>query len=107
VKRLAVALIRLRTTLQKLEARWAVIGGLAVSARAEPRTTRDLDVSVAVGNDEEAEQLVREMWGQGYQMLTPPLEHLETARMATAVHGQTVVTVEAMLFRPKKSSESD
>jgi hypothetical protein len=84
VKRLAVALIRLRTTLQKLEARWAVIGGLAVSARAEPRTTRDLDVSVAVGNDEEAEQLVREMWGQGYQMLTPPLEHLETARMATA-----------------------
>lgn len=27
---------------------WAVVGGLAVSARAEPRTTRDVDLAVAV-----------------------------------------------------------
>lgn len=37
------------------ESRWAVVGGLAVSVRAEPRTTRDVDVAVALAADDEAE----------------------------------------------------
>jgi hypothetical protein len=31
----------------------AVVGGIAVSVRAEPRFTRDLDLAVAVENDED------------------------------------------------------
>jgi hypothetical protein len=36
----------------------ALVGGLAVSARAEPRTTRDVDLAVSVLGDEQAEQLI-------------------------------------------------
>jgi hypothetical protein len=36
--------------LDGLDVGWALVGGLAVSARAEPRTTRDVDVAVAVAN---------------------------------------------------------
>ena len=35
--------------------RFALIGGLAVSARTEPRFTRDADLAVAVTSDAEAE----------------------------------------------------
>ena len=38
--------------------RWAVVGGLAVGARAEPRTTRDVDLAVAVSGDAEAEAVL-------------------------------------------------
>ena len=34
---------------------FALIGGLAVSARSEPRFTRDADFAVSVGSDAEAE----------------------------------------------------
>ena len=37
--------------------RLALVGGLAVSARAEPRFTRDVDLAVAVVSDDEAERL--------------------------------------------------
>jgi hypothetical protein len=36
----------------------ALIGGIAVSARTEPRSTRDVDLAVAVGSDAEAEGLL-------------------------------------------------
>jgi len=36
----------------------ALVGGLAVSARTEPRFTRDLDFAIAVENDAEAESIV-------------------------------------------------
>jgi hypothetical protein len=36
----------------------ALVGGLAVSARTEPRFTRDLDFAVAFASDAEAEQYV-------------------------------------------------
>ncbi|MBA3393554.1 MAG: hypothetical protein H0T89_12975 [Deltaproteobacteria bacterium] len=39
----------------------ALIGGLAVSARTEPRFTRDIDVAVAVADDESAEAIVPEL----------------------------------------------
>lgn len=47
-------------------ASWAVIGGFAVGARAEPRFTRDVDVAVAVTGDTEAEQLVHRLQVRGY-----------------------------------------
>jgi hypothetical protein len=43
--------------LDAIGARWAVISGLPVAFRAEPRFTKDVDlaVAVAVADDEEAE----------------------------------------------------
>jgi len=37
---------------------WALVCGLAVSARAEPRTNRDLDRGVEIKDDREAERIV-------------------------------------------------
>jgi hypothetical protein len=42
----------------KIGAKFAVVGGLAVSARAEPRMTRDADLAIAVNSDQEAEQVI-------------------------------------------------
>ena len=44
----------------------ALIGGLAVSARAEPRTTRDVDVAISADGDDAAEQLVFLLQSRGY-----------------------------------------
>lgn len=46
----------------------AVVGGLAVSARTEPRFTRDLDFAVSIANDEEAERYVFRMRQLGYEV---------------------------------------
>ena len=55
--------------LQSLRARFAVIGGLAVSVHTEPRTTRDVDLAIAVADDREAEALVRALLSRGYQLV--------------------------------------
>ncbi|MBO0839680.1 MAG: nucleotidyl transferase AbiEii/AbiGii toxin family protein [Sciscionella sp.] len=59
------------------------MGGFAVSARAEPRFTRDVDVAVAVADDSEAELLVRDLLGAGYH-LSASVEQEATGRLATA-----------------------
>lgn len=82
MQRLRAALIRLRTDLVACRADWAVIGGLAVSARAEPRTTRDLDVAVSVSGNTEAERTVRFFLNRGYQV-EEQLEQDATGRLAT------------------------
>jgi hypothetical protein len=67
-----------RTAVANLDAvkvRWALIGGLAVSVRAVPRFTKDLDFAIAVANDSEAEDVVHRLRGRGYE----PVEVLEQA----------------------------
>lgn len=61
---------------------WALVGGLAVSARAEPRFTRDADFAVALADDRAAETVVRDFQARGYRVLTV-LEHETTGRLAT------------------------
>lgn len=80
--RLQAALRRLATDLNELNLDWAVVGGLAVSARAEPRPTRDLDVAVVAESDRQAEQVVASMTARGY-LIEAVLEHKKTGRMAT------------------------
>jgi hypothetical protein len=46
----------------------ALVGGLAVSLRSEPRFTRDADVALSVQGDTEAERLVRRLQGRGYRV---------------------------------------
>lgn len=60
----------------------ALIGGLAVSARAEPRTTRDVDVAISTDSDDAAEQLVFHLQSRGY-VVGMLLEQENTGRIAT------------------------
>lgn len=79
--RLAEALIRLGADLKAIRAAWALVGGLAVSARAEPRTTRDIDAAIVVSDDREAEKVVVLLRGYGYFPETV-LEHTEASRLS-------------------------
>ena len=54
--------------LDAIGARWAVIGGLAVAFRAEPRFTKDVDLAVAVADDREAEGIVNRLQVRGYAL---------------------------------------
>lgn len=74
----------LRLTAEALEAQhqsWALVGGLAVSVRAEPRFTRDIDVAVAVVDDAAAEALVSHLRASGFR-LRMSLEHDALGRLA-------------------------
>ena len=74
------ALRRIAADLDCHRRRWAVVGGFAVSARAEPRFTRD--VAVAVRDDEDAERLVHLLAGDGYRLLGA-VEQDAVGRLAT------------------------
>ena len=79
---------------------FAIDGGLAVSARTEPRFTRDADLAVAVGNDPEAEDLIRTLRGRGY-VVDSLLEQTVASRIATVRlrHGvASLVPVIDLLF---------
>jgi len=75
-------LLDIAAQLRRLKKRFALVGGLAVSLRAEVRFTRDVDVAVAVSNDAELESLVRELRLVGYEPLAV-VEHGERERLAT------------------------
>lgn len=75
----------LQRTAEALDGRgqlWALVGGLAVSVRSEPRFTRDIDVAVAVTDDAGAEALVSSMVASGFR-LRLSLEHEALRRLAT------------------------
>lgn len=99
VNLLETALRSIVADLQREGAEWAIVGGLAVSARAEPRTTRDVDVVVAVANDAEAERLVRSLQSCGYRVHTL-VEHDAAKRLATAriVHSERANLLVDLLF---------
>lgn len=66
----------------------ALVGGLAVSARTEPRFTRDLDFAVAVEHDAEAEGVIFALQGRGFTVVAT-IEHSTTHRLATVRLRQT------------------
>lgn len=65
-----------------VDRRLALVGGLAVSARTEPRFTRDVDLVVAVADDAEAETVVRDAQHLGY-LVEATVEQVGTGRLAT------------------------
>ena len=81
--------------LNSLEVGWALVGGLAVSTRVEPRFTRDVDVCLAVDNDAEAELAVRRLQGLGYAVVylieQEYLGRLSTVRLAPPSQSGVVV----------------
>ena len=52
--------------LNAVGARWALIGGLAVGYRTEPRFTKDVDFAVAVAGQPEADGVVFRLRSRGY-----------------------------------------
>jgi hypothetical protein len=82
VNSLEAALRRIATDLDARGRRWALVGGLAVSARAEPRTTRDVDVVVEVRDDSDAESLVLDLQTTGFRVLAA-VEQENVHRLAT------------------------
>jgi hypothetical protein len=79
---LEAALRQLAADLDLHQREWALVGGFAVSARAEPRFTRDIDVAVLVRDDADSEYLVRSLLAQRYRLLAS-VEQQQTGRLAT------------------------
>ncbi len=78
----AATLLGVAARFDRLGAAWALVGGLAVSVRAEPRFTRDVDVCVVVRDDAEAERLVTVLVSDGYRVRTV-VEQDAVGRLAT------------------------
>ncbi|MBK8256914.1 MAG: nucleotidyl transferase AbiEii/AbiGii toxin family protein [Polyangiaceae bacterium] len=70
-------------TLRELGRPFALVGGLAVSFRAEVRFTRDIDLAVAVQSDADFESLVFALRACGYFPVAT-VEHKGQARLSTA-----------------------
>jgi len=74
---------RVRNDLAELRFDFALVGGFAVSARAEPRFTRDVDLAIAVTSDQQAEDLVSKLRLRGYEVLAL-VEQESVGRLAAA-----------------------
>jgi predicted nucleotidyltransferase len=83
VRRLEKALCGVVRDLNELGRKFALLGGFAVSAQVEPRTTRDVDLAVLVDGDADAESLAFELSQRGYTLNTT-VEQTGTGRLATA-----------------------
>lgn len=81
--KLASVLRDLTADLTRIGVPFAVVGGIAASARGEPRFTRDVDVAVAVSGDEHAEGILFQLGRLGY-VVRATVEHDAVGRLATA-----------------------
>lgn len=65
---------------------WALVGGLAVSIRTEPRFTRDIDIVLTVPDDKTAESVVHRFRISGFRVMATveqdAVQRLATARLA-------------------------
>ena len=68
--------------LEHLQLPWALVGGLAVSLRTEPRFTRDIDIAVVVASDAAAEAAVRGFQNRGFRA-SALVEQRAVQRLAT------------------------
>lgn len=88
---LPALLRRGRDDLRDLGIEHALVGGMAVSVRTEPRFTRDVDLVVVVAGDDEAEALVRTLAGRGWRAVETVeqdvVQRFATARLTTGGHG--------------------
>ena len=78
---------RVLKSLRQENVQGCVVGGLAVSARCDPRFTRDVDIAVMVDNDERAEALVHALASRGMRIVSlveqESVGRLAMARLAT------------------------
>ncbi len=93
----------LRQTAQILDDRrrpWALVGGLAVSVRVEPRFTRDIDLVVAVADDADAEALVGDLTAAGFTLKVSleqqALGRLAAVRVVPPAQGEEGIVVDLL-----------
>lgn len=77
------ALRRIVADLASTPHAYALVGGFAVSARTDPRFTRDVDLVVDVSDDAAAESLIRHLGARGYPLVAA-VEQVAVGRLATA-----------------------
>jgi len=77
-----LALAAICGELVRLGRRFALVGGLAVSVRAEVRFTRDVDIVVLVADDPDAESLTYQLRTAGYSAVAS-VEHETRHRLST------------------------
>jgi len=82
VNRLESTLVDVVDRLNRFGSGCALVGGLAVSVRAEPRFTRDIDLAVVAIDDKTAESLVRLLVDRGFRILAT-VEQEAVNRLAT------------------------
>jgi len=82
VTSLEAALRQIGADLTQAHASFALVGGLAVSVRTEPRFTRDADLAVALASDAEAEALIHELRVRDYR-IEAIVEQEAVGRLAT------------------------
>jgi hypothetical protein len=96
VTELERALERIVSELRREGAAFALVGGLAVSVRAEPRLTRDADLAVSVASDAAAEALVLGLQQRGYRVVAAveqdAVGRLSTVRLVAGGSARGVVT---------------
>ena len=80
---LIAAAAEVLSALRQENVKGCIVGGLAVSARCDPRFTRDVDIAVVVTTDEHAEALMHTLVGHGLRMLGL-VEQEAVGRMAMA-----------------------
>ena len=68
--------------LDEIEARYALVGGLAVGVRVEPRFTRDVDLAIDVKTDADAEAVAAHLIHSGFRLLAE-MDHTVSNRIAT------------------------
>jgi hypothetical protein len=83
VTSLEASLRQIQIDLAEIRASFALVGGLAVSARTELRFTRAADLAVALASDAEAEALIHALGGRGYGV-GAVVEQEAVGRLATA-----------------------
>ncbi len=80
--------------LDSLGTHWAVIGGIAVSSRSEPRFTRDIDIAISVQSDDEAEKITLDFRQSGMSILAmieqEAKERLATVRLNVAANSEVI-----------------
>ncbi|OLC82383.1 MAG: hypothetical protein AUH72_06885 [Acidobacteria bacterium 13_1_40CM_4_65_8] len=79
---LEATLRQIHTDLTEIRTSFALVGGLAVSARTEPRFTRDADLAVALASDAEAEALIHSLRARDYG-IEAVVEQEAVGRLAT------------------------
>jgi len=82
VTSLEAALRQIHSDLTNAHVSFALVGGLAVSARTEPRFTRDADLAVALASDAEAEALIHSLRARDYR-IEAVVEQQAVGRLAT------------------------
>jgi hypothetical protein len=70
---LLTAASQVLSALRRENVEGCIVGGLAVSARCDPRFTRDVDIAVVVDTDEHAEALVRALATHGLRTAGKPM----------------------------------